>query len=405
MESSHSQQFADQLIEQISAQRWQVGDRLPSLRQLSKEFDVSVGIVRGAINLLYRRGYVRPEHGRGVFVCRPANKGQGGQKKEIALIVGTLEVEQIPHLIRGVQQVIGASDYHLSLHVADTDYWDQARLIEQVAASEVAGILFTPPTHHIYSKAMRRAHPHVPCLQASLYLDTLGIDAVAVDGQAMGRQAAQYLLDKGHRRIGILDNNSDNLTVRDMRLGIDLAMQQEDQRFGEMPKVVGRGDMLDTRRPWRLAQIAATKLLEEHPQLSAVIGIGTSAALGVVKAARAMNICVPDELSVIGTLCDMMAYEIVDPPVTVVAMPIEDIGARAARELLHRIETVGDHSEVDPVAGTQLIQLAPQLIERESVATLVTEQINQPEIADDAESTLMEQWLAKAEEGEAWKNR
>lgn len=61
-------QLADVLRERITRGQWAPGDRLPSLEQLVREFEVARVTVRQAVDVLSRDGLVSPERGRGTFV-------------------------------------------------------------------------------------------------------------------------------------------------------------------------------------------------------------------------------------------------------------------------------------------------------------------------------------------------
>jgi GntR family transcriptional regulator len=61
-------QLADVLRQRITRGHWRAGDRLPSLDDLGKEFDVARVTVRQAVDVLAREGIVSPQQGRGTFV-------------------------------------------------------------------------------------------------------------------------------------------------------------------------------------------------------------------------------------------------------------------------------------------------------------------------------------------------
>lgn len=70
MSASITQQasvYAD-LDEALSRGRWQPGDGLPSLRDLSKQYGTSVGTVRNALTRLQYEGKVTAQHGSGYYV-------------------------------------------------------------------------------------------------------------------------------------------------------------------------------------------------------------------------------------------------------------------------------------------------------------------------------------------------
>lgn len=64
------QQLADELRQAIAAGRYEVGDRLPSTRELSESHGIAPMTVRAALGVLEDEALVVPRQGRGVFVAR-----------------------------------------------------------------------------------------------------------------------------------------------------------------------------------------------------------------------------------------------------------------------------------------------------------------------------------------------
>jgi len=61
-------QLADVLRQRIARGLWRIGDRLPTLDELVREFEVARVTVRQAVELLAREGLVLAQQGRGTFV-------------------------------------------------------------------------------------------------------------------------------------------------------------------------------------------------------------------------------------------------------------------------------------------------------------------------------------------------
>jgi GntR family transcriptional regulator len=61
-------QLADLFRQRIVRGVWSTGDRLPTLEELMKEFDVARVTVRQAVGLLEREGLLSAQRGRGTFV-------------------------------------------------------------------------------------------------------------------------------------------------------------------------------------------------------------------------------------------------------------------------------------------------------------------------------------------------
>lgn len=64
-------QLASILRDRIRSGDLPPGRALPSARQLSQQYDVAIGTVKRAIELLRDEGLVRTVIGRGIFVTRP----------------------------------------------------------------------------------------------------------------------------------------------------------------------------------------------------------------------------------------------------------------------------------------------------------------------------------------------
>jgi DNA-binding GntR family transcriptional regulator len=61
----------DTILGDIASGSLRIGDRITSERQLARQFGISVGTVRRALEQLEHRGVLKSEHGRGTFVRGP----------------------------------------------------------------------------------------------------------------------------------------------------------------------------------------------------------------------------------------------------------------------------------------------------------------------------------------------
>jgi len=112
-----------------------------------------------------------------------------------------------------------------------------------------------------------------------------------------GRLAADHLIDLGHRRVGFVgDEPRSRLGFSSSRMrctGIRLALIERGLAWD--PTLVGFGE----HGQGPAAELATILLRLPRPP-SAIVAASDTQAIGVMSAARAMGIAVPDELSVIG---------------------------------------------------------------------------------------------------------
>jgi DNA-binding LacI/PurR family transcriptional regulator len=98
-------------------------------------------------------------------------------------------------------------------------------------------------------------------------------------------------------------------------------------------------------------------LLDRRPDIDAVFAASDLMAMGVLRGLRRAGRRVPEDVAVIG-FDDSQAARHTDPPLTTVRQPVEEMGARTARELITLI--------ADPVAQPRSVVLRTDLVLRES---------------------------------------
>jgi GntR family transcriptional regulator len=78
--------------ENIQRKEWKLGVALPSEGELSRQFGVSVGTARKALEVLEQAGWITRRQGRGTFVSDPMTRHAGGLSR--VLISGQGEVSE-----------------------------------------------------------------------------------------------------------------------------------------------------------------------------------------------------------------------------------------------------------------------------------------------------------------------
>lgn len=157
--------------------------------------------------------------------------------------------------------------------------------------------------------------------------ETCTKDMVKINDFKGGYDAVKYLLETGHRRIGLITGPmAVNNCVKRMD-GCRKAFRDADAPFDE--SLVYEGD-------FRLSagMDALPYLLGKN--VTAIFAFNDMIAYGVYKAAREYNIVIPDNLSVIG-FDDLYFSDIIYPPLTTVEFPIRDMASAVVRLLMDQI--------------------------------------------------------------------
>ena len=183
----------------------------------------------------------------------------------------------------------------------------------------------------------------------------LSYNAVLINNTDAARLATDYLIDRGHTRIGYLrgDFRIKPFTARHSGYRSSLRRHgiPEDEAY-----TVTLGTTIDK------AYSDMKAYLEGKPELpTAFFADNDMIALGALKALQDCGIRVPDDISVIG-FDDLPFSSISSPPLTTLRVEKQAMG-RVAVRLLREM----GHNEDDPPLK---IQVCPQFVERESVKTL-----------------------------------
>jgi LacI family transcriptional regulator len=149
----------------------------------------------------------------------------------------------------------------------------------------------------------------------------LGTDAVLPDNVAGGRSIAAHLLSLGHRRIAFAVGSRVLTTVADRLDGAGQALAEVGLSIDDLPIV----ESAFTREG---GKEATQRILEAHPEVTAVVALNDDMAIGVLAALRARGVTVPTEISVAG-FDDVAVAEYLSPGLTTVRLPMAEMGEQA----------------------------------------------------------------------------
>ncbi len=173
-------------------------------------------------------------------------------------------------------------------------------------------------------------------------------DCVYPDDRAAGQTATQHLLDRGHRRIALLDFITPNRPAEAHYSGLDrfAGYAAAMKAAGLRPRRTGDQDTFYGGR--MIEELVQLFQAEDRPT-AAVCYCGTEAR-GAVLAATTRGLRVPNDLSLI-TFGDR-PIEDMGPKVSYLRLPHQTMGRRAVQMLKHRLDHPGDPLPPEPVPFT-----------------------------------------------------
>ncbi|SFM97706.1 transcriptional regulator, LacI family [Pleomorphomonas diazotrophica] len=176
-----------------------------------------------------------------------------------------------------------------------------------------------------------------------------GLDCVFIDNARGGALAAEHLMARGCRSFALLGERTEDAVLAthlaERGRGYVAALEARGHRVPEENRITARMDLQD-------ATAAAMALLSRPDRPDAVFAASDLLAAGVLSAARALGLGVPEDVAVVGfddgTLAEALGL-------TSIRQPFEESG-RVGFDLLQRRLGGG--------TGTREVQLGLELIER-----------------------------------------
>lgn len=259
---------------------------------------------------------------------RAARMLRGGTSQAVGVVIPDLENPFFTAVVRGIDLVLQAAGYTLLLANSDEDAARERNILLTLRAEGVAGIIFVP------INSARDAYREV--LAPPLYTVVvdrapaqLRPDLVTVDNVEGTRIGVAHLFELGHRDVALLGGPLRHSTATERRQGYELALRDAGRPIRQ--DLIYSGDF---REAGGYAGMNALIALARRP--TAVFVANNLMTLGAFRALHEADVRIPEEVALVG-FDDMPWATSLNPPLTAVSQPSQEIGSSAADLLLDRI--------------------------------------------------------------------
>jgi LacI family transcriptional regulator len=190
----------------------------------------------------------------------------------------------------------------------------------------------------------------MPTVLVDAYSESTAYDAVVTDNYQGAYQAIAYLLEHGHRHIGIVGSLPNAYpSICERRRAYLEALQEHD---------IATTYFADCHLRREEAFAATTHLLQQCPQITALFGVNDDMAIVAMRAAQTLGKQVPHDVSVIG-FDDIDLAHLTIPALTTMQVDKLSLGRTAVQTLIKRVQ--------GPESPRVTVALSTRLIERHSV--------------------------------------
>lgn len=344
---------------------------MASLKDIAKLANVSVATVSNTLN---NRGRVGDETRKKIFEIadqldyRPNSIAKSlklRKTRTIGVIVEDISVFNAPAIIDGINDYADKNDFLILLtnlrlfKKFGNEYPDIEQLkvlaqpaFNQLLGNQVAGIIYIG----IHLRDITGLFPNSNKPIVFTYCNTTDENdhSVNYDDYSAAYIAAEYLIKKGHKKIGLISGMINSAPAHARFNGYYNALIDYNLNFD--PKFIVTGDW-----QYESGYSMTMDLIQSGNVPTAIMAMNDLMAGGVIQAARESGYIIPKDLSVIG-FDNRELSNYYTPGLTTILLPLHEMGIKSIEVLINLIH----RKKVEP----NKYKLQCKLLERASVHSL-----------------------------------
>lgn len=335
---------------------------MATIRDVAKAAGVSIATVSAVVN---DSAYVSPELRKRVqtaieqldyapsAVARNLNRGKS---QLIAIVVADLSNPFYSHVVCLAEAAAAAWDYSLVVFNSDEKPEAEKRIMSRIRQISCDGVLLVPVGE--MAQHLQRDHEgkSIPTVLFGRVFEDRRSDTVTIDNESAGRQATNYLLDLGHRRIGSITGPLHLTTGRGRYEGMMQALQA--RGVTPLPHHIRQGEFRE-----EVAYAMAREMLERPDRPTALYVANGVMALGLMRALADLGLKCPEDISIAST-DTITGISGLRPRLTRTEHPINEMINESFRMLISRVNNIA------PQAPRNVV-FQPTLVVGESCAPIV----------------------------------
>ena len=286
------------------------------------------------------------------------------ETKTIGLVVTSIKNPVHTLVAELIERTLAEKGYSTLFATSREDLATEKRVIEMFQSRRVDGILIYPVSHrrieHI--KALREADFPVVMLVG---VPNSGVDSVGIDDKRGGYRATRYLIELGHRRIGMFNPTDPEKNIEKFE-GYLQALSEAGIPFD--PNLV----VVPTDTSPAQGYDLMDALMALRPRPTALLNSVDALAVGALRWCQVHRVRVPDDLAIMG-YDNLDSSEFASVPLSSVNYAADVVASMAVDRLMRLI------SSVDQLPEPRVALIDPELVIRESTGGRNRSEINKPE--------------------------
>lgn len=348
--------------------KFRSGDKLPKARDLSKMAGVSCYAVERVLTEMSAEGIVerKPKYGSVLLGNRKRPKPTT-KVKTIAFMADNLRSFIASELLLGIESRGREKNFLISPLNSNYQAEIEEQHIENLIDNGFCGAIIRFGEQSENIKKLKEIPKGFPVVLVDRGDDDNEYPCVRMAQENAGYDATRHLIELGHRKIAHItyNENGHNLLSETLERKEGFYRALNEEKIGVPPGYLQGGELFDIgENPTRsyfnsLGYEPMNRLLLQKERPTAVFLMHFQFVFGVLRAVKDHGLKIPEDISIICIDNEPLSLHL-DPPITVISQPLQDIGALA-------VNILGDILEGKEIAQSRY-ELKGRLIQRGSTA-------------------------------------
>lgn len=342
-----------QLKEDIVNGKFKVGERIPTEKELSKEWSVSRITTKKSLDKLVEEGFIERKPGKGSFVIEKnkekINRTKGSYNKQlIGLIVPNLEDDYGIDLINTIESEASNSNYFIILKRSLEDSGKEKDIIRELLEIGVSAFIILPShAEHFNEEILKLVYNNFPIVLIDRYLRGVPAVSICSDNRKAAKQGVEYLFKLGHEDICLLSPPPDDTSALEERTDgfIDAYMDNnikiEKHQFLNDISSTWAGSYGEETIHQNILKIKHH--LKSNPSVTAFFAVEYRIAVLAETAIKEMGFSVPKDISII--CFDSTKENLERKKYTFIQQNETEIGQKAVKSVLSLINREGTENK------------------------------------------------------------
>lgn len=333
------QQIINDIKKDIVCGRYTKGDKIATELELSEKYQVSRITSKRALVELEAEGLIYRVRGKGSFVKGIPSKVSTNKKEDLLFVSPFSHDTSFGNYAQGVFQALAGTSYRVVM--LGHDQLSQYQIAEVV--ENYAGVLFYPMTQEIDIDWLYHLYLHrVPTVILDKEYEAIGFPSVVADNEQGGYEATKHMLASGLKKIAFVSSMPllEVSTIQTRYLGYLKALYEENVTERCLYQNLERLALDDY-----LEEVVSQMLAQG---VEGIVAENDIVAISLVNQLKERGIQIPEEVSIVG-FDNSQASQLITPKLTTVAQDFAEMGALAAKRLIHQIEEASIQATQDVV--------------------------------------------------------